>query len=79
MGQAQPGEVFENALDELRPASTGIEILDPQQEPAAGGARMGMAQRRGKGMTQMQPAGRRGRETCDLQDSLPVKGDKGDS
>ena len=77
--EAKPGEVLENLLDELRPAAAGVEILDPQQELPAAGARMGMAQRRRKGVAEVQPARRRGGETCDLQDSLPCKGDKGDS
>ena len=78
-GKAEPGQILENAVDELGAAAAGVEILDPKQESPAAGARMGMAQRRRKGMAQVQPAGRRGGETCDLQDSLRVKGDKGSS
>jgi hypothetical protein len=74
VGEAKPGEVLENAGDELRAASAGIEILDSDEKPAAAGARMGMAQRRRKGMAKMQSAGRRWGETCDLQDSLHDKG-----
>ena len=77
--EAEPGQVLEDPVDELRPAAAGIEILDPQPELAAAGPRPCMAQRRRIGMAQVQPAGRRGGETCDLQDSLHAKGDRGDS
>jgi hypothetical protein len=75
----QPGQILHNAVDELRAASAGIEILDPQQELPAAGARVGVPERRGKGVAQVQPSGRRWGETCDLQDSLHDKGDGGDS
>ena len=74
--QAEPGQVLENAADKLRAAAAGVEILDPQQEFPAARPRLAMAQRRRKGMAQMQPSRRRGGETCDLQDSLHSKGDK---
>ena len=75
--EAQPGQILVNALDKLQTAAAGVEILDPQQEFPAAGARMDMPQCRRKGMSQVQPAGRRGGETCDLQDSLHSKGDEG--
>ena len=79
MGDAEPGQILENAVDELRAAATRIQILDPEQELPAAGARMGMAERRRKGVAQVEPSRRRWGETCDLQDSLPLKGDKADS
>ena len=79
MGQPEPGQILENAADELRAAAARVEILDPEQESAAAGPRMGMAKRRRKGMAEVQASRRRGGETCDLQDSLHLKGDKGDS
>ena len=79
VGQAQPLQILENAVDELRAAAAGIEILDPQAELAAAGPRMGMAQHRRIGMAEVEPSRWRGGETCDLQDSLHAKGDIGDS
>ena len=79
MGDAEPGQILENAVDELQAAATRIQILDPEQELPAAGARMGMAERRRKGVAQVEPSRRRWGETCDLQDSLPLKGDKADS
>ena len=76
MRNAQPGQILEDAVDELGPASAGVEVLDPKQEFPIAGAGMGMPQRRRKSVAQVKPAGRRGGETCDLQDSLPGKGDK---
>ena len=58
MCNAQPGQILENVADEFRTAAAGVEILDPEQEPPAAGARMGMAERRRKGVAQMQAAGR---------------------
>jgi len=43
MRQAQPGQILENALDKLRAAAAGVEILDPQQEFPTAGPRMGVA------------------------------------
>ena len=77
--EPEPVEVFENALDKLRPAAPRVEIFDPDTELAAARPRMGMAQHRRKGVAEVQPSGRRGGETCDLQDSLHDKGDHGDS
>ena len=79
MRNAQPGQILENVADELQAAATRIQILDPEQELPAAGARMGMAERRRKGVAQVEPSRRRWGETCDLQDSLPLKGDKADS
>ena len=76
-GQPEPVEVFENRLDKFRPAPGGIEILDPDPELTAAGSRALMADDRRIGMAEMKPAGRRGGETCDLQDSLHGKGDRG--
>ena len=75
-GKSQPGEVLEDAGDEFGAAAAGIEILDPEAEPASAGARMGMADHCRKCMAKVQPAGGRRRETCDLQDSLLRKADK---
>jgi hypothetical protein len=79
VAEAEPIEVLENPIDELRTATAGIEILDPQQELPAAGSRQGMAQGRRIGVPQVKPSRRRGGETCDLQDSLHGKGDNGDS
>jgi len=76
---AEPVEIFKDAFNEFRPAAAGIQILDADPEFSAAGPRMGMTQRRRKGVAQMEPAGRRGGETCDFQDSLHGKGDRGDS
>jgi hypothetical protein len=35
MTEAQPVEVVENSVDEFRPATSGIEIFDPEQEFSA--------------------------------------------
>jgi hypothetical protein len=77
--ETEPGQVLEDAIDELRPAAARVQILDPQEEPTPAGACMGMAERRRKGVTQVKAPGWRRRKTCDLQDSLPAKGDHGDS
>ena len=79
MGQPQPGQILEYAVDELGPAAAGVEILDAEQEFSPAGTGMGVAERRRKGMAQVQEARWRGGETCDLQDSLHDKGDRGDS
>ena len=79
MLKSEPFEFLENAFDELRAAAARVEILNPQQEPAAAGPGAGMAERRRIGVPQMEPAGGRGGETCDLQDSLHGKADSGDS
>jgi hypothetical protein len=79
MVEAEPFEILENAIDELRTAAARVQILDPQPELAGAGPRTGMAQYGRIGMAQVEPARRRGRETCDLQDSLHGKGDRGDS
>ena len=79
MIEAEPLEILENAVGELRAATAGVEILDAQPELSSAGPGMGMAQRRRIGMAEVEASrGRRG-ETCDLQDSLHAKGDTGDS
>ena len=77
--QAQPFQVFENAIHEFGAATSGVEIFYPQQEFAAAFASMRMANGCRIGMAKVQPSRRRGGETCDLQDSLHGKGDIGDS
>lgn len=79
MAEAQPFEILQNGCDELGPAAARIEIFDPEQELPAAVSGGGMAERRRISVTQVEPSGRRGRETCDLQDSLHGKGDRGDS
>ena len=77
--EAKPVEFLKDAVDELRPAAARVEILDADPEFARTRPRMGMAQGSRKGMTQVQASGRRRGETCDLQDSLHDKADRGDS
>jgi len=79
VGEAKPGQILEDAGDELGAASAGVEILNPDEELPAAGARMGMAERRRKGMAKVKPSRGRWGETCDLQDSLHDKGAFGDS
>ena len=79
MVEPKPLQILEYAVDELRAAATGVEILDAQPELAAVGPRMRMAQRRRISVTKVQPPGRRRGETCDLQDSLHAKGDIGEA
>ena len=62
--EAEPAQVLEDPVDELGPAARLVEILDPQPELAAALARPSMAERRAVGMAEMQPAGRRRRETA---------------
>jgi hypothetical protein len=78
-GQPQPIDVLEDAIDEFGSASARVQILDPQAKLAPARPRMGMAQDGRKGMAEMEAAGRRRGETCDFQDSLHGKGDRGDS
>ena len=77
--EAEPLQVLVNALDELGSAAPWVEILDPEQELAAAGARMGVAYRRRESMAEMEPSRGRWCKTCDLQDSLHAKGACGDS
>jgi hypothetical protein len=49
----------------LRPAARSVDILYPQQEPAARRARKIMRLHRGEGMAQVQPPGRAWREARD--------------
>ena len=55
---AEPGQIFLYAVDELGPAAPGVEIFDPQPEPIA----CLPADRRRISMTEVQSTGRRGRE-----------------
>ena len=66
-------------VDEFRPATARVEILDPDKEFPATCPGMGMPEHRRKGVAEVQPSRGRGGETCDLQDSLHDKGDCGDS
>jgi hypothetical protein len=50
MSKPQPGQVLENPIDELGAAAARVEVFDPQQEVAAAGACVGVAERRGKGV-----------------------------
>ncbi len=62
---AQPGEILENPLHEMRPAARLVDILDAQDEPPARRLRLREIQPRRIGMAQVQPSRRRGCETCD--------------
>src|SRR5690606_25362715 len=62
--EAQPTQVFENALDKLGLAPAGIEIFDPQMKRAVVSPRGAMTQNRRIGVTKVQPPRRRGREAC---------------
>ncbi|MCY1169494.1 hypothetical protein D9M73_95260 [compost metagenome] len=53
--QPQPGEVRQDRLDMFRPAARAVNILDPQQETPAAGARQIVRQHRRIGVPQMQP------------------------
>jgi hypothetical protein len=79
MTEAKPIEVLENTVDKFWTAAARIEILDPEQEFPPVISCGGMAKRRRESVPKMKPSGRRGGETCDLQDSLHGKGDRGDS
>jgi len=79
MVEGKPGQISENPIDEFRPASARIEILDSQEEPAPARLRMGMAQSSRKSMAQVKSSRRRGGETCDFQDSLLCQADQLDS
>ena len=63
--QPQPGEIFQNGGFVFRFAAGEVDILDPQQEPSARGVRCAPRQKSGKGVAQMQMAGRGGGEACD--------------
>jgi hypothetical protein len=77
--QPEPGDVLEYAVDELRSAPRGIEILDPQQPLSPARPRLGVAEHRRKSMAEVQAPRRRWGKTCDLQDSLHDKGAHRDS
>ena len=61
-GDAEPGEIFIDRGLEFRPAAGGVDVLDPQQEAAAGPARGIEVQQRRTGMAEMQVAIRARRE-----------------
>src|SRR3546814_10450714 len=63
--QPQPGEVGEDRLDMLGAAARAVDILDPEQEPPAAGARGIMRADRREGVAEMQPPGRARREPRD--------------
>ena len=63
--EAQPGQILHQLPLEFRPASAGIDILDPQQEKPAPVARGGPAEQGGMGMAQVKEAGRAGSEAGD--------------
>jgi hypothetical protein len=64
-GKAQPGEVLEDGRLEFGPAAAGVDVLDAQQETAAGGAGGVMGEDGGKGVAAMRQAGGRGGEAAD--------------
>ena len=55
-GYPEPGEVFVDRRLEFRPAPGRVDVLDPQQEPAAGPARQIEIQQRRIGVTEMEVA-----------------------
>src|SRR5260370_41719635 len=64
-GDAEPGEVFIDCGLELRPAAGRVDILDAQQEPAAGVARQIEIQQRRISVAEMQIAVRARRKAED--------------
>jgi hypothetical protein len=76
MVDAKPFKVFENAINELRPTTAGVEVLDPEPERSVSGTSLKMAKNRRKSVTKMKAARGGGGETCDLQDSLHRKPSK---
>lgn len=64
-GQAEPAQIVEIAGLEFRLAARDVDILDPQQEAAAGTLRGLRREERGIGMAEMQISRRRGREARD--------------
>src|SRR5262245_3905425 len=77
--EAQPLQILDDAFEKFWSAAARVEILDPDAERARACPSMGVTDDRRKSMAQVQAAGRRRGETCDLQDSLHDKGDRGDS
>ena len=77
--EAEPFQILVDAVDEFRPASARVKVLDAQQETTAAAPRAGMPKDRRVGMAEVEPPGRRGGKTCDLQDSLHAKGACGGS
>ena len=79
MADPEPVQILEDPVDKLGTAATRIEIFDPEAERPAAGARVRVAHQGRIGVAEMEAPGRRRGETCDLQDSLHDKGDRGDS
>ncbi len=52
--ELEPGEIVEDRGFELRPATSPVDVLDPQQKPAARGSRNVVIDDRGKGVAEMQ-------------------------
>ena len=67
-----------NALDDSGRQRRGRDLRS-LAEFAAARPGVGMTEHRRKGVAEVQPSRGRGGETCDLQDSLHDKGDRGDS
>src|SRR5262249_15038420 len=64
-GEAEPGEGLEDRRLEFRPAARAVDVLDAEQETAAGAGGSRGEQRR-VCVAEMQIPGRAGRETGDL-------------
>src|SRR5437762_2339896 len=62
-GYPEPGEVLVDRRLEFRPAPGRVDVLDPQQEPAAGPAREVEIQQRRIGVAKMEVAVRARRES----------------
>ncbi len=70
--QPQPAQVFDDGGLEFRPGPRLVDILDAQQETAAGLARHPRIEEGGEGVAQMQPAvGAR----CETENGLLRHGD----
>ena len=65
--ETEPGQILDDAGDELVAASRLVDVFDPQQELSAGVARPPPREQRGIGVAEMQPPGRARREPRDDQ------------
>ena len=65
--ESEPAQILEDSVDELGPAASWVEVLDPDEEFIARLAR----QRRAVSVAEMQPSGRRWSETRDLHARPP--------
>ena len=74
-GDAEPRQVLVDRLLVFRPAARGVDILDAQQEPAAGRARHVEIEQRGERMAEMQIAVRARREAEDGTGHARTHGD----